>query len=125
MAEQVTLLVHGADGLKSALNATKALYEGSVAGLGELRAEEIANLFQGATIVELLPEPGQSILEVAMKIGCFPTTSKKQIFNFSVWLTSVVSVFYRRCSENNCGRWILYKSTKGYKSLRSIKFKYT
>ncbi|XP_044758945.1 tyrosine--tRNA ligase, mitochondrial [Coccinella septempunctata] len=72
LADQVTLLVHGEEGLNSARLTTKALYQGSVAALGNLKAEQIAEIFQGATIVELLPEPGQSILDLAMKVQCFP-----------------------------------------------------
>ncbi|XP_022904282.1 tyrosine--tRNA ligase, mitochondrial [Onthophagus taurus] len=75
LAEQVTLLVHGEEGLKKANAATKALYEGSVAALSSMTVEEVAQLFQGATVVEVLPEAGQSILDLALKVKCFPTTS--------------------------------------------------
>lgn len=76
LAEQVTILVHGEEGLKTAKHATKALYEGSVAALGQLRAEDILQIFQGATVVELLPQAGQSVLDVALKAGCFSTNRK-------------------------------------------------
>ncbi|KAF7281871.1 hypothetical protein GWI33_004072 [Rhynchophorus ferrugineus] len=55
LAEQVTLLVHGEE------------------ALGELNAADLLQMFEGATIVEILPEAGLSILELTMKIGCFPT----------------------------------------------------
>lgn len=58
-------------GLKTAKLTTKALYEGTVAGLESLKAEQIAEIFQGATVVELLPEPGQSVLDLGMKAQCF------------------------------------------------------
>lgn len=76
LAEQVTLLVHGEEGLEVAKNATKALYEGSVSALGLLRAEEMEKIFQGATVVEILPQAGQSVLDVAMKAGCFSNNRK-------------------------------------------------
>lgn len=75
LAEQTTLLVHGEKGLLQAETTTKGLYEGNVAALGNMKAEEIARMFQGACIVNMLPEPGQNILQVAMKAGCFPTNS--------------------------------------------------
>ncbi|KAG5889964.1 hypothetical protein JTB14_020252 [Gonioctena quinquepunctata] len=73
LAEQVTLLVHGEEGLKKAKQATEALYEGSITALGHMDAQDVSSLFNGATIVEVLPEAGQNILELAMKVGCFPT----------------------------------------------------
>ncbi|KAL3274701.1 hypothetical protein HHI36_016078 [Cryptolaemus montrouzieri] len=73
LAEQITLLVHGEEGLKSAQTTSKVLYEGSVAALGTLNAEQISDMFQGATVVELLPEPGQTVLDLSMKAKCFPT----------------------------------------------------
>ncbi|XP_045477106.1 tyrosine--tRNA ligase, mitochondrial [Harmonia axyridis] len=72
LAKQVTLLVHGKEGLNSAKTTTKALYEGSVAALGSLKVEQIAEIFQGSAIVHILPEPGQTILDIAMKAQCFP-----------------------------------------------------
>lgn len=71
LAEQVTLLVHGEDGLKKAQNASKVLYENSVSALQGFSSQEIGELFQGATVVDILPEPGQSVLDLAMKVGCF------------------------------------------------------
>lgn len=75
LAEQVMLLVHGKEGLEQAITASKALYQGNIAALGDMKAEDIVQMFQGACIVNLLPEPGQSVLEMAMKAECFPTTS--------------------------------------------------
>lgn len=74
LAEQVTLLVHGKEGLEEAELATKALYEGSITALSKLKPQEMSKVFQGATMVEILPEAGQSILDLAMKAGCFQTT---------------------------------------------------
>lgn len=55
---------------------TNALYKGNVDGLAELNYAEIKQTFQGAAVVDLLTEPGMSILQLAMKAKCFPTESK-------------------------------------------------
>jgi len=66
-------------GLKQAERVTNALYKGNVEGLAELNLAEIQQTFQGATMVDLLTEPGMSILELAMKAKCFPTESELTI----------------------------------------------
>lgn len=76
LAEQTTLLVHGKDGLEKAQRASEVMYGGSIEALGQMNAAEVCQLFEGATIVEILPEAGQSILDLSMKVGCFPTISK-------------------------------------------------
>ncbi|CAG9827532.1 unnamed protein product [Diabrotica balteata] len=73
LAEQVTLLVHGEQGLEKAKKASEALYEANITALSEMNAKDIVQIFSGATIVEILPEAGQSILDLAMKAKCFPT----------------------------------------------------
>ncbi|CAH2002063.1 unnamed protein product [Acanthoscelides obtectus] len=75
LAEQVTLLVHGEKGLKIAQRASDALYEGSVEAIGQMKSNEMIHLFSGATVIEMLPEAGQTILDIAMKAGCFATKS--------------------------------------------------
>ncbi|KAL7736589.1 hypothetical protein ACLKA6_015228 [Drosophila palustris] len=82
LAEDVTLLVHGEHGLKQAERVTNALYKGNVDGLAELSLAEIKQTFQGATIVDILNEPGMSTLQLAMKARCFPTeTDAVRIIN--------------------------------------------
>lgn len=63
-------------GLKQAERVTNALYKGNVDGLAELNYAEIKQTFQGAAVVDILTEPGMSILQLAMKAKCFPTESK-------------------------------------------------
>lgn len=65
---------------------TNALYKGNVDGLADLNLAEIQQTFQGATMVDLLTEPGMSILELAMKAKCFPTESKFH----SIWLAKLL-----------------------------------
>ncbi|XP_030559999.1 tyrosine--tRNA ligase, mitochondrial [Drosophila novamexicana] len=82
LAEDVTLLVHGEHGLKQAERVTNALYKGNVDGLAELNYAEIKQTFQGAAVVDILTEPGMSILQLAMKAKCFPTeTDAVRIIN--------------------------------------------
>ncbi|KAL1497868.1 hypothetical protein ABEB36_008755 [Hypothenemus hampei] len=71
LAEQVTLLVHGTEGLEKAQKASEALYKGSVEALGDMNVSDIKDLFEGSTVIEIMPEVGQSILDISMKIGCF------------------------------------------------------
>ncbi|XP_050298302.1 tyrosine--tRNA ligase, mitochondrial [Anthonomus grandis grandis] len=73
LAEQVTLLVHGPEGLKKAQKASEVLYKGNMKALGYMDISDIVNLFEGATVVEILPEAGQSVLDVSLKAGCFAT----------------------------------------------------
>lgn len=73
LAEEVTLLVHGESGLKQALTITNALYKGSPDALGELDYKDIKQTLAGATLCEIMAEPGLSILQLAMKAKCFPT----------------------------------------------------
>ncbi|XP_030745295.1 tyrosine--tRNA ligase, mitochondrial isoform X2 [Sitophilus oryzae] len=71
LAEQVTLLVHGEEGLRRAQNVTDVLYKGNLKTLSELEPADIVQIFEGATLVEILPQAGQTILELSMKIGGF------------------------------------------------------
>nr|CAD7439483.1 unnamed protein product [Timema bartmani] len=73
LAEQVTLLVHGEEGLHSALQSSATLYEGSLESLGKLNTSELSHLFEGATVCELLLEPGTTLLDLALRAKCFAT----------------------------------------------------
>ncbi|GJQ81769.1 hypothetical protein Trydic_g315 [Trypoxylus dichotomus] len=75
LAEQITLLVHGEEGLRAAEIATKALYEKNVSVLGSMKAEEVVRLFNGANLVKILAEPGLNVLDLALKAGCFLTSN--------------------------------------------------
>lgn len=80
LAEQVTLLVHGKEGLQKAQQSTEVLYKKSIHAIKTMTADEMKVLFEGADVVELLPAAGETILDLAMKVGCFPT-KRKIIFN--------------------------------------------
>lgn len=71
IAEQLTLLIHGDDGLKKALNVSNALYNGDVHALGEMNKNEVKDIFSGAPYKELYMEHGTTILDAAMLAECF------------------------------------------------------
>ncbi|XP_062700485.1 tyrosine--tRNA ligase, mitochondrial-like [Aedes albopictus] len=73
LAQELTLLVHGEEGLKKAEDITAALYNGNVEALGELEVKDIRQTFGGAPVVDILPEPGMTVLQIAMRAKCFPT----------------------------------------------------
>ncbi|KAL0109397.1 hypothetical protein PUN28_014459 [Cardiocondyla obscurior] len=71
LAEQVTLLVHGEDGLLSARRASAALFDKSIESFVKLNASELVDVFEGATIVDVLGHPGITVYELAKKVNCF------------------------------------------------------
>lgn len=73
LAEAVTLLVHGEEGLHQAETTTGILYRNDMASLGRLSLEEARAVFQQADFLQRLYQPGLSVLDVALKIGCFKT----------------------------------------------------
>lgn len=73
IAEHLTLLVHGEEGLKKALTVSDALYKGNVQALGALQPQEIPQLFAGASYTELFMEPGTTMMTAALRIKCFPS----------------------------------------------------
>ncbi|XP_014288582.1 tyrosine--tRNA ligase, mitochondrial [Halyomorpha halys] len=75
LAEKVTLLVHGEEGLASAENTTKALYSRDVTALAGLSWEDVTSGFHGAELVEILLRPGITVLEAALAARCFLTQS--------------------------------------------------
>lgn len=71
LARQLTLLIHGEEGLKKAQKLSDALYSGEVNALGELHPKEISQLFSGSSYNEMVIEPGTTIIDAAMKVKCF------------------------------------------------------
>lgn len=62
-------------GLQEALLATSALYDNKIETLSMLSVNDVFKIFKGATVVELMLEPGISVLQMAMKAKCFLTDS--------------------------------------------------
>ncbi|KAG7200893.1 hypothetical protein KM043_003256 [Ampulex compressa] len=78
LAEQVTLLVHGEEGLASAKRATAVLYSTSIDSLVEYNEVQLSEIFEGAKMVEILGEPGITVYELAQKAKCFKTDRDAQ-----------------------------------------------
>ncbi|GAB6025812.1 hypothetical protein CHUAL_011789 [Chamberlinius hualienensis] len=70
LAELVTLLVHGENGLKSALRTTNILYNGTPDLLAKLSEEELEQVFQHASSVSLILNPGTTILQMLLQAKC-------------------------------------------------------
>lgn len=62
-------------GLQEALIATSALYDNNIETLGSLSINDVSKIFNGATVVELILEPGITVQQMAMKAKCFLTDS--------------------------------------------------
>ncbi|XP_015595585.1 tyrosine--tRNA ligase, mitochondrial [Cephus cinctus] len=73
LAEQVTLLVHGEDGLEAARRTTAVLYDNSIESLAKMTANDLIQVFDGAPVIEILPEPGITAYDLAIKAKCFKT----------------------------------------------------
>ncbi|CAD1475615.1 unnamed protein product, partial [Heterotrigona itama] len=73
LAEKVTILVHGEEGLVAAKRASAVLYDKSIDSLAKMQMNDILQILEGATVVELLSEPGINIYDLAMKAKCFKT----------------------------------------------------
>uniref|UniRef100_A0A8D0G2M7 Tyrosine--tRNA ligase n=1 Tax=Sphenodon punctatus TaxID=8508 RepID=A0A8D0G2M7_SPHPU len=67
LAAEVTKLVHGKEGLESAKRCTKALYYNNLDALEAMSDQELQELFQEAAFVELLFDPGTTVLDLCRK----------------------------------------------------------
>ncbi|XP_077870461.1 tyrosine--tRNA ligase, mitochondrial-like [Saccoglossus kowalevskii] len=74
LAEQVTLLVHGDEGLNTAVRFTNALYSGSPETLEKLSEKELKELFKNAPSTTLTLEPGITMLDLGKKVNSLPST---------------------------------------------------
>lgn len=71
IAEEVTLLVHGEQGLNLAQTATKILFHSDINSLAMLSANEIQQVFPLSSVTHINFEHGISFLDLTMKVGCF------------------------------------------------------
>jgi tyrosyl-tRNA synthetase len=74
LAETMTLLVHGEDGLNLAKKTTTALYEQDTESIGKLSHEEMQEVFgKSALSTIVFLDPGETtVLDLALKANCFP-----------------------------------------------------
>lgn len=73
LAKDLTLLIHGEEGLKKALKISDALYGGDIQALGDLTPQEVPLLFEGSSYQELHMESGLTMANVGLQIKCFET----------------------------------------------------
>lgn len=71
LAEQVTLLVHGQEGLNSARKCTDALYKGSIENLANLTPDEILHFAKNTRTIQMEFSNGLTLKEAATRSGCF------------------------------------------------------
>ncbi|KAG8224856.1 hypothetical protein J437_LFUL005459 [Ladona fulva] len=118
LAENVTLLVHGEEGLKSANLATSALYDKSVESLISMSPSEVIDVFRGTSTAKVLLSPGLTVLDMAMSAGCFANDSDakriisaggfyvnhQRITNFNEVLTKSVHILPNNLSLIRVGK---------------------
>jgi len=78
LAEHLTLLVHGEEGLSLAVKSSNILYSRDLASLSSLQLEEARQVFQGADYLQRLWNPGTTLLDFATKLGCFKSERDAQ-----------------------------------------------
>ncbi|GAV02049.1 hypothetical protein RvY_12662 [Ramazzottius varieornatus] len=71
LAEQATLLVHGEEGLKTALQATEALFNSSVEALSTLNPEVFPSILGQAFVTNLPLNSSITVLDTVMQAKCF------------------------------------------------------
>ncbi|GFR33969.1 tyrosine--tRNA ligase, mitochondrial [Trichonephila clavata] len=71
LSEEVTLLVHGDQGLDLAETATKILFHSDIESLAKLNMQNMNQVFPLSATSQILFEPGMSLLDLTMKAGCF------------------------------------------------------
>lgn len=75
----MVIISHIESGLERAESISAALYKGSVDALASLSPADIKQSFAGATVCDILQEPGMTMLDLALKAKCFPTERKNRI----------------------------------------------
>ena len=73
LAESVTTLVHGEEGLRSAKRVTNAIYSRDPEALVLLADAELRSMFRHSPVADLTMESGMTTLDLAMAAKCFRT----------------------------------------------------
>lgn len=79
LAREIVLLIHGSDGLESALRTTDAFFNTSDSSkLAALSREEFDDLFREAPVVQMVlrDEPPVTVLDIANKLNHYKTQGK-------------------------------------------------
>ncbi|XP_034242641.1 tyrosine--tRNA ligase, mitochondrial [Thrips palmi] len=75
LAQDVTTLVHGEEGLKMAQLTSTLLHGSDPNKLAELTSEQALQVFRGAPLKKMILQPGMTFVDVSTAAGCFPTES--------------------------------------------------
>ncbi|KAK9508964.1 hypothetical protein O3M35_006393 [Rhynocoris fuscipes] len=75
LAELLTVLVHGEEGLAEAKLTTSAMYSTDLKTISSLTVPQISSIFRGAPIIEILLRPGITVKQLALGAKCFLTES--------------------------------------------------
>ncbi|KAG5274049.1 hypothetical protein AALO_G00158590 [Alosa alosa] len=88
LAAEVTKLVHGKDGLESAKRCTNALYHSNLQALEQMSDVELQELFREAPFMELLLEPGTTVLDACRHIQAIPDGPRgyRMVQDGGVWI---------------------------------------
>jgi len=125
LAEEVTRLIHGEEGLAKALKVTEGAAPGSDAALDPETLRQIAQDMPGASLT--LPEVvDQKYVDLAVKIGLLPSKGEanRLIQNGGAYLNNIrVDDPQHRISQNDVigGEFLLFAAGKKKKILLSIR----
>ncbi|XP_062403033.1 tyrosine--tRNA ligase, mitochondrial-like [Sardina pilchardus] len=88
LAAEVTKLVHGKDGLESAKRCTNALYHSNLQALEQMSDSELQELFREAPFMELLLEPGTTVLDACRHMQAIPDGPRgyRMVRDGGVWI---------------------------------------
>ena len=85
LAESVTVLVHGEEGLRSAKRVTNAIYSRDPEALVSLGDAELRSMFRHSPLAELMMESGMTTLDLAMAAKCFRTEGGQSLGFWFFW----------------------------------------
>lgn len=68
------------------------MYENNIETLSILKVNDVLNIFKGATIVELILEPGITVLQMAMNAKCFLSNSNINVYYLQI--STLNDLFY-------------------------------
>lgn len=71
LAEQLTVLVSGAEGYESAVRCTKVLFGADIESLSNMTDKEVDSTFKASKVHKLVFENGMNVLDVLLKIQAF------------------------------------------------------
>lgn len=92
--------------MKSAERITAVLYSNSIDALAALKPDEITESFKGATFVEILLQPGITVLDMVLKAQCFANESNPLVQFLFIYFLMLVN-FLTHKKKDDARRIIL------------------